>query len=39
MVGFNLKFLVAWEDCTGEWLEESWEMGFKGGGVGKVYFV
>jgi hypothetical protein len=31
---FNL--LIAWEDFTGEWLGESWTIGFKGGGAGEV---
>jgi hypothetical protein len=33
---FNI--LLAWEDFTGEWLGETWTMGFKGGGAGKVKF-
>jgi hypothetical protein len=31
---FNL--LLAWEDCTGEWLGATWAMGFKDGGAGNV---
>jgi hypothetical protein len=30
------SLLLAWEDCTSEFLGASWTMGFKGGGAGKV---
>jgi hypothetical protein len=30
---FNL--FLAWEDCIGEWIGESWEILLTGGGVGR----
>jgi hypothetical protein len=34
----GINFLLAWEDCTDEWLGVSLAIGFKGVGAGKVKF-